>query len=265
MDEAAPSEFWTCNLKAPETADFTQVVGPAFKMEAENQELDFFHQFFPVSLVEELVLQTNKYAAKCIQNKRDKMWVDTTFDEMMAYLGMHVLFSVIGLPTYSLAWKTTWPFEIPAVPQIMTRTRFERLSKYFRVNDTSLNPPRGQPGHDKLCHIRPVLTIVNNACLNNYRPHKEQSVREGMIALNDQVSSKQSVPPVPQISASHMRNSAQHMRNSASACGIFAESMRNSAMLCGTPQRFHNMRNLFHIPHRNIFCIHMENLRKIQT
>ena len=71
--------------------------------------------------------------------------------------------------------------------------------------------------------------------------------------------------PVPQISASHMRNSAQHMRNSAGACGIFAESMRNSAMLCGTPQRFHNLRNLFHIPHRNIFRIYMENLRKIQT
>lgn len=197
VDEAVSNEFWTFNLKAPEISEFTEAVGPAYKMEAENKELDFFYQFFPPSLIEELVLETNKYAARCIQIKPDKLWVDTTYDEIMAFLGMHVIFSVLGLPTYTLAWKSSWPFEIHAIPQIMTRTRFERLSKYLHVNDTSMNPRKGQPGHDKLCHIRPVLTIVNNACRNNYRPHKEQSVAEGIIALNGQVPSKQFMPTRP--------------------------------------------------------------------
>lgn len=195
--ESARNEGWSSVLRAPEVAAFTQVIGPAFQLEEDKRELDFFHNFFPIALVEAIVLETNRYAAKCIQEKPDKLWVDTTFDEMMAFLGMHILFSVIGIPTYSLAWKSTWPFEIPAIPQIMTRTRFERITKYFHVNDTSQNPPRRQPGHDKLCHIRPVLAAVNDACLNNYRPHREQSVDEGMIAFKGRLSFKQYLPAKP--------------------------------------------------------------------
>ena len=195
--EAAHDEGWSSILKAPEIAAFTEPFGPAVQLDKDKRELDFFHQFFSIALIEAIVVETNNYASRCIQNKPDKLWVDTTFDEMMAFLGMHILFSVIGIPTYNLAWKSKWPFEIPAVPQIMTRTRYEKLTKYFHVNDTSLNPPRRQDGHDKLCHIRPVLTAVNNACLTNYRPHREQSVDQGMIAFKGRLSFKQYLPAKP--------------------------------------------------------------------
>lgn len=104
------------------------------------------------------------------------MRVPTTFLEMMAFLGIHVIFSVIAIPSYTMAWMSQWPFEIVSIPSIMTRTRFERLTKDFQMNDVSNNPPKGRPGHDKLCHIRPVLDTLSEACLKNYNPPKEQSI-----------------------------------------------------------------------------------------
>ncbi|XP_062582665.1 piggyBac transposable element-derived protein 2-like, partial [Saccostrea cucullata] len=70
----------------------------------------------------------------------------------------------------------------------MTRSRFELLSKYLHCNDVTQNPPRRTPGHDKLCHIRPVLDYVLNKCV---KPHCEQSVDEGMIAYKGRLSFKQ--------------------------------------------------------------------------
>jgi hypothetical protein len=50
-------------------------------------KIDFFHKFFPVSLVEKIIAETNAYAVRCIQVRPDKVWVPTTFPEMMAFLG----------------------------------------------------------------------------------------------------------------------------------------------------------------------------------
>jgi hypothetical protein len=61
-------------------------------------------------LVEKIVAETNAYAVRCIQVRPDKVWVPTTFPEMMAFLGIHVVFSIVGIPSYTLAWKSSWPF-----------------------------------------------------------------------------------------------------------------------------------------------------------
>lgn len=79
----------------------------------------------------------------------------------------------------------------------MQRERFERLCKYFHCNDTSNNPPRRTPGHDKLCHVRPVLDAVSKTCLDNYKPPKEQTIDEGMIAFKGRLSFKQYLPAKP--------------------------------------------------------------------
>lgn len=33
----------------------------------------------------------------------------------------------------------------------------DKLNQYFHVADTTQNPPRRQPGHDKLAHVRPIM------------------------------------------------------------------------------------------------------------
>ncbi len=135
--EAVDDETWSRNLRTPIVNNFSESSGATFTLDRENKEIDFFHHFFPTSLVNNIVIETNAYAQRCIAVRQDKCWTPTSIPEMMAFLGIHVVFSIIGLPTYTLAWKSAWPLEFQSIPSIITRTRFEKISKYFHLNDTN--------------------------------------------------------------------------------------------------------------------------------
>lgn len=172
--EAGDDEMWSRNFRTPIVNNFSEISGATFTLDRDNKEIDFLHHLLPTSLVNKIVIETNAYAQRCIAVSPDKFWTPNSFPEMLAFLGIHVVFSIIGLPTYTLAWKSAWPLEFPSIPSIMTRTRFERISKYFYLNDTSNNPPRGRLGHDKLCHIRPVIEKVAETCSTNYDQRNNQ-------------------------------------------------------------------------------------------
>ncbi|KAJ8322108.1 hypothetical protein KUTeg_000579 [Tegillarca granosa] len=91
-------QTWSHNLKKPNVKEFTNTYGCTFELGPEKKELDFFLKFFPSTLIEKLVMETNSYAEKtnATARKPDQGWVPTTFIEMMAFLGIHLIFSVIG-------------------------------------------------------------------------------------------------------------------------------------------------------------------------
>ena len=63
----------------------------------------------------------------------------------------------------------------------MSPERFERLCKYFHVNDTTNNPAHRQPGHDKLCHITPILDTVLEKCFVKNLFHQNWSTNNENI------------------------------------------------------------------------------------
>ncbi|XP_061186830.1 piggyBac transposable element-derived protein 5-like [Saccostrea echinata] len=116
-EEEIDEETWTRMLSKPNVVEFREEVGAAFVLEEDKKELDFFHRFFPVSLVDNIVEETNQYAARCIEARLDKIWTPTTFLEMMAFLGIHLVFSVLGVPSYTLPWKSPGLFNFQAYHQ----------------------------------------------------------------------------------------------------------------------------------------------------
>ena len=123
--------------------------------------------------------KSNEYAKR--QGARN--WSDVTTAELSAFMGLHVVCSVLYLSWYKQAWKTKRPFSFPAVPDTMTRSRFENIQIYFHCNDTRNNPARGQSNQDKRCHIRRILDVVLAMCKENYIPDKEQAIDEAMIGF----------------------------------------------------------------------------------
>lgn len=99
-------------------------------------------------MFEILVRETNAYAARVIETNPNHQWKDVKLEEMKAFLGIYMYISVIKIPNYSIAWTSMWPFWNPSISEIMTRSRFEHISKHFRCNDVSQNPLRRAPGHD---------------------------------------------------------------------------------------------------------------------
>ena len=70
---------------------------------------------------------------------------------------------------------------IPGLSEITSCERFERLCKYFHVNDTTNNLARQHPGHDKLCHIRPILDTVLEKCFIKNLFHQNWSTNNENI------------------------------------------------------------------------------------
>lgn len=196
-EEEVRNDTWSENLRAFQIDQFVSPTGATFELGPLRTEKDFFLQFFPENLVERLVTETNNYAKHMAEERPDAKWTETNLTEMWAFLGIFMIFSIMQVPKYSIAWGSSAFFGITGLSEIMPRERFERLCKYFHVNDTTNNPARRQPGHDKLCHIRPILDTVLEKCLKNYNPPQNQSIDEGMIAYKGRLSFKQYLPAKP--------------------------------------------------------------------
>ena len=84
------------------------------------------------------------------------------------------------------------------IAKVMTMDIFEKLQQYFHVTDRT-GYDIADPHQDK-CHlVRPMLIFIPEACLENYIPHKEQSVHvdEAMIAFPGQLGFRQYIPAKP--------------------------------------------------------------------
>ena len=71
------------------------------------------------------------------------------------------------------------------------------LQRYFHVADTTSNPGRNDPGHDKLAHVRHLLEVLRTKFVKEYLPHKEVSIEEAMIGFSGRLGFKQYVPLKP--------------------------------------------------------------------
>ena len=63
--------------------------------------------------------------------------------------------------------------------------------------DESINIPHGQPGHDKLYKVRPLIESLNTAFRDIYYPTCELSVEERMVGFKDCLCFKQYLPLKP--------------------------------------------------------------------
>jgi hypothetical protein len=69
--------------------------GPTTQLPGDKLEIDFFLLFFPLTLIEWLVAQTNLYAIQKQQVKPDPVWRSFNLDEMKAWLGIRVFTSIL--------------------------------------------------------------------------------------------------------------------------------------------------------------------------
>lgn len=108
---------------------------------------------------------------------------------MVLYLGLVKVSAVRDL------WKTERVFSFSFPHSVMPGYRFESISANLHMNDpdtTAKNDQlRGQPGHDQLCRLRPVLGDIIDACRAYYHPHQNFAVDERMVKTKARIRMKQ--------------------------------------------------------------------------
>ena len=133
-------------------------------------------------------------------------WIDVNEEEIWAYMGFMILMGINHLPALSDYWKMDSTYRYSPVADRITRDRFFEITRYFHFFDNTTLLPRGDPGYDKLGKVRPVIDILSEQFLQNYNPHRENSVDEAMIKFKARSSMKQYLP--------------KNQSNVASRCGF---------------------------------------------
>ncbi|KAK2710077.1 hypothetical protein QYM36_013676 [Artemia franciscana] len=78
----------------------------------------------------------------------------------------------------------------------MSRDRFEQIKKYLHFNDNLTQKPRGDPGHDKIHKVRPLIEMIRDNFMK-IPPEEHQAVDEQIVPTKQRISLKQYNPKKP--------------------------------------------------------------------
>lgn len=151
--------------------------------------LAYFKLFCDDEVIDNMVHQTNLYSVQKTGSS-----VNTCYVELCQYLGIHIISGIIKMPSYRMYWAQET--RIPAVADVMSRNRFEKLRTMFHINDNSEMKERNHPDYDKLFKVRPFIdALLSN--FSNVEPEEYNCVDEIMIPFKGRSSLKQYVKNKP--------------------------------------------------------------------
>ena len=91
---------------------------------------EYFSLILPREFWETFSTETNKYAAqKQAEKGVDKQWHDTSQD-MQFFFFIQFIFGIMLLPETNMYWSTNPLLRIPAVADVMSRNRFNKLNQF---------------------------------------------------------------------------------------------------------------------------------------
>jgi len=160
--------------------EFAEPTGPTFDLGIDGAPIDFFLYLIPDSFFETLCEQTNLYAHQREQQK-DSNWTEErskwklTVEELKGYMAIVMYMGICELPNYRLYWSDS-DLNQPFVSNIMIQNRYEDLSGYLHMADSTRNPHRGQDGHDVLHKVGPILNVVKETWAESMNLSKNLSV-----------------------------------------------------------------------------------------
>ena len=146
--------------------------------------IEVFLQFFDDSVIELMVIETNRYAQQYVQShqlrrtSRMARWTDTTKEEMKTFLGLILLTGLIQYPTIEDYWKKDPLYYHPLFHQVgMSYNRFALLLKNWHVGN-NLDAQQG----DRLHKVSQFVQLLISNIQSVYVPAGEISVDETMIS-----------------------------------------------------------------------------------
>ncbi|XP_061190378.1 piggyBac transposable element-derived protein 4-like [Saccostrea echinata] len=185
---------------------FSRHMGPVNPPDVEAPPVEYFNKLSVPdvgrSLIDILVQETNRYAGQVLSSQRDPKpysrnhkWSDTNHSEMSAYLGLYLSMGILKKPSIESYWQESpWLFRSPAYPEVMTRDRFQIISKFLHCNDNATYVPRGTPGYDPAHKFRPVLDLINSTFPKAYDLARDLTIDESMVGFKGRNDIVQYVP-----------------------------------------------------------------------
>ena len=179
---------WTDQLQSVTINAFTSTVGPT--TDIPESPIDVFELFFSEDLQEEIVRENYRYAKQVMGDQQYQSWTPITVEELKAFFGFSILMGVNHLPSLDDYWSRDQRLRYAPIADRIPRWCFREISRYLLFVDNDHLPPRGDPAHDRLGKVRPLITHLSNKFATLYEPSKEVAVDQAMINFQGHSSLK---------------------------------------------------------------------------
>ena len=169
---------WTDQLQPVTIAAFTSHVGPTVPIP--DTPLEVFELFFTPDLQEKIVVESNRYARQVMGDQRYDSWTKITREELKAFIGFSILMGINRLPSLDDYWSKDELLHYAPISKRIPRWRFREISRYLHfVNNDDL-APRGDPMHDRLGKVRPLIDHLSDKFRSLYDPSRDVAVDEAV-------------------------------------------------------------------------------------
>ena len=157
--------------------------------------LQVFEHFFPRTLFQTIVGETNRYHDQYKPN--DAKWVQVTVDEMYAFLGMLLAMGITNLPDIYDYWSKEPITQVPWFLPVFSHSRFCEMLRFLHLSDNETSPTKESLEY-RLYKMGPaVLDVLSKNCKANYYPGRDLAVDEQMVKTRCRVSFIQYMPKKP--------------------------------------------------------------------
>ncbi|KAK2718985.1 hypothetical protein QYM36_006112 [Artemia franciscana] len=151
--------------------------------------LEFVRLFFDQGVVNHIRDQTKIYALQ-----KDAKEFGVSSAKVECFLGILAFTGIVKMPSYRSYWSNETRY--PVIADAMSRDRFEQIKKYLHFNDNLTQKPRGDPGHDKIHKVRPLIEMIRDNFMK-IPPEEHQAVDEQIVPTKQRISLKQYNPKKP--------------------------------------------------------------------
>ncbi|CAG2252004.1 MIO [Mytilus edulis] len=170
INECITNENWVAGEHVPLPLNFSGSQGFFREINDKTSPIEYFENFINDQDIQEIVQETNLYAAQSIASKN------------------------LDISEY---WTTDPVTSTPFFRDIMARDRFYLLLTFFHLNNNENNIPRGQDGHDPLFKLGTLYHNILHRFQSYYYPGQNLTIDECMVPWRGNLSFKTYNPDKP--------------------------------------------------------------------
>jgi hypothetical protein len=126
--------------KKPKAYTFTKNVGPQFNLLPDAEPMDYFILFFNDELLNNIVVESKRYARHKIAELQLIPWSDVSVPEVKSFLDLIINMGLIPLPNIKDYWSSERKTEIIFFCDVMSRDRFLQTIWMMQVGE--MTPPK---------------------------------------------------------------------------------------------------------------------------
>ena len=102
-------------------------------------------------------------------------------EELHPYFGFILLMGLVSLPALDDYWCRDTFLRYGPLADRISRDRFRDIHRFLHFNSNANLPLLGEPGHDRLGKVRPLMEALQKRFSEFYRPNCANPIDEAMI------------------------------------------------------------------------------------